>query len=87
MTYIVKIYMVFFLLYAKPINGDFDPNAVSHTTKTKVLQMIENGNEEFLVYFCELSLNIVYIYIIHIFVYNAFLLYCNQIKSIRYMCI
>ena len=32
---------------------NFDPNAVSHTTKSDLIKMIEDSNAEVLIYFCK----------------------------------
>ena len=53
MKYHFKWPLVFFMLCVRSTFGTFDPNAVPHTTKTQVLQFLENGDQEFLVYFCK----------------------------------
>ena len=35
------------------ISIGFDPNAVSHISKSKLLSTIDNGDEKLLIFFCE----------------------------------
>jgi len=51
------IILLFWCLFgANCEEKNFDPNAVSHTTKSELIKSIEAGNEENLIYFCKLIL-------------------------------
>ncbi|XP_078494745.1 thioredoxin domain-containing protein [Ciona intestinalis] len=43
--------ILFVIHYCLRVNGEFDPNAVPHTTKAQLLKSIAAGDEEILVYF------------------------------------
>ena len=54
----VNVSLVLFLVTSGIIFVySFDPNAVSHTTKSELVKMIKDGSEDVLVYFCKCLIN------------------------------
>ena len=47
------VFLFYFVLRVSSEEKSFDPNAVSHTTKSQLIKSIEAGNEESLIYFCK----------------------------------
>ena len=53
MNIVVLLVCVLHVLVVNSEKKKFDPNAVSHTTKSELLKSLEAANEEILVYFCK----------------------------------